>query len=78
MNRGNSGSPIWYKSGDQYFVVGIHIEAGKPYNKGCRLSLNKFESLLQKKNSVLRKFYEIKAKGVILSEQQKLEEEEKV
>ena len=78
--RGNSGSPIWYKSGDEYFVVGIHIEVGNPYRKGCRLSLKKFESLVQKKNSVFRKFFEIETKGVILSEseQQKLEEEERV
>ena len=69
--RGNSGSPIWYKSGDQYFVVGIHIEAGDPYKKGCRLSLNKFECLVQNKNSVYRRFYEIEAK-------EKLEEEKRV
>ena len=38
----------------------------------------KIEYLLQKKNSVFGKFYEIEAKGVILSEEQKLEEEERV
>ena len=75
---GNSGSPIWYKRGDKYFVVGIHIEVGKPYRKGCRLSLNKFESLVQNKNSIFRKFYEIEAKCVIPSEEQKLEEEKRV
>ena len=56
----------------------IHIETGKTYRKVCRLSLNKFESLIQKKNNILVKLYEIEVKGVILNEEQKLEEEERV
>ena len=76
--RGNSGSPIWHKSEDEYFVVGVHIEGGDPYRNGCRLSLKKFEYLVQNKNPVFGKFSEIEAKGVIVSAEQKLEEEKRV
>ena len=76
---GNSGSLLWYKSGDEYFVVGIHIEGNSPYRKGCRLSFvfKQIRISCAKKNSVFRKFYEIEGKGAILNEEQKLEEEER-
>ena len=48
--EGSSGSPILFQKDDNYFVIGIHIYGIGEINKACRLSLSKFECLLENKN----------------------------
>ena len=70
--RGNSGSPIWYKSGDQYFVVGIHIETGDPYRKGCRLSLKNSNILYKKRILYSENFMKLKLNVLFLAKSRDL------
>ena len=46
---GSSGSPIWLKSNEDYFICGIHIGSWGDVNKACRLSVSKFEFFVENK-----------------------------
>ena len=48
--QGSSGSPIWFQKDGDYFVVGIHIHSSGAINIACRLSMSKFEFLVENKS----------------------------
>ena len=51
-NHGSCGSPIWFRNEiGLYFVVGIHVDSREIVKKASRLSLDKFEALLENKTS---------------------------
>ena len=48
--QGSSGSPIWFQKDDEYFVVGIHVHSFGEVNIASRLSMSKFEFLVENKS----------------------------
>lgn len=43
---GQSGSPVWYKSGDQRYAVGIHTNGHSSGNSATRINLEVYNNLL--------------------------------